>query len=366
MCAYFRLECTILFVWFIPSTWIYGFCIHSTYRTDDFHEKCFFIMFDTETANIFSSQIVFRPFSFIFFIETKTKSVETVLSEKKHLSASIEMLWMCVFVKQNRLINALTKSELILPAEKEDLFQFYGNFLQHPFLNTSDTSKKFVIGFYNYSPNVIITDDAKGQRYVSVSSPRRGKKMQTNHRSLYPNNRFDGIEYKLIQNILKNNWKIVHHIYNPSVSDPYKLIIGELVNRTIDAGLCSIWLNLWHYRRTELTTYYDQSCLTFLVPTPKSMYEMTLTYNTFSRTVGALTVFCFLLTALTLTLFGLMHESSGRTDIVFHLMELLSILTSHGSYCLRFTWPQRIVMVWWVTKLVLWLLFSFYFRHLCN
>lgn len=105
----------------------------------------------------------------------------------------------------------------------------------------------------------------------------------------------------------------------------------DLANDTADLA-CSIWLMLEYANEYDLSTFHSHECITFLVPKPKRLSEITAIYTTLSAQVWLVFGLCFFST-------GVLMWSSARIQTMERniyanfsrtFLELMNIATSHG------------------------------------
>lgn len=73
--------------------------------------------------------------------------------------------------------------------------------------------------------------------------------------------RFKGLEYWFINDVTRG-WDIQYNIHNHS----YTSLLESVKQHKNDLALCSIWLTDSNYDSFSLSSYFDQQCLTIMVP----------------------------------------------------------------------------------------------------
>lgn len=139
---------------------------NETFR--DNRESCIFITTDANIGELranFARRRFFRPFESIFLVSGGMNDEAHNLFSSSEIDNIYRSALNVYVVAKDSLINVLTGRALVLPADGQQLLNFYGDILQHPFLNTSDPSKQFTISLFNYSPFVIFFLDEAGQRF---------------------------------------------------------------------------------------------------------------------------------------------------------------------------------------------------------
>lgn len=144
--------------------------------------------------------------------------------------------------------------------------------------------------------------------------------------------RFDGVEYHLLKQVTKN-WKVKYILRDLSrtLISPWITMFEDLVNRTADIAMCSVWVTDYE-NRFDLATYHHHECATLLVPKPTKLSEITAIYTTLSGQVWLIFAFFFAAT-------GMLMWSSAKLDTVQTaayanfsrtFLEMINIATSHG------------------------------------
>lgn len=91
---------------------------------------------------------------------------------------------------------------------------------------------------------------------------------------MFDGTKYDGLEYQMLNEILKNfNVKYTFHD-RLNVSDTWEAVLQDVLKGRSDIGLCSQWLTIYMYELKTYTTPYSQICATFLVPKPTEISPM--------------------------------------------------------------------------------------------
>lgn len=136
------------------------------------------------------------------------------------------------------LRNVLTEETLNLTiSERQHAITYFGNYKNHPFLNSQYKKKVFRVSLFNCSPYVIYLSDEK----------------------------FDGLEYRILKEIVKN-WTIEHIKcdFSIKVPDPWGEVLGNVQTNVSDLAMCSVWLNVKSITYYDASNYVDFQCGTFL------------------------------------------------------------------------------------------------------
>lgn len=160
----------------------------------------------------------------------------------------------------------------------------------------------------------------------------------------------DGTEFRFVKDVTKN-WKKTYKFrdFSRTKVSPYSIIMNDLSNRSSDLAMCSIWLLTKYYQSYDLTTFYDQPCLTFLVPKPKKLNEATSIYTALSTNVWMMFLCFFLLSSLLLNFFSKMEKRLFRrhsqyTDFSSALLETINTVTSHSVHRFPSSGPVKILL----------------------
>ena len=151
--------------------------------------------------------------------------------------------------------------------------------------------------------------------------------------------RFDGIEYRLIQEVTKK-WKITHILRDKphTGKTSFETMMDDLANYTADLALCTVWLTGFEIRM-DTSTYYNRHCGTLLVPKPRHLSEITTIYRTLKLNVWLtfglclITTVVLLKTSATFGVTGSLHDDWGGT-----FLDVMNIATAHGVSSL---WKQQ-------------------------
>lgn len=148
----------------------------------------------------------------------------------------------------------------------------------------------------------------------------------------------DGTEFRFVHEVTKN-WKKIYEFrdFSRTKISPYVTIMKDLLNRSSDLSACSIWLVEKHYISYDMTTFYDQTCSTFLVPKPKKLNEATAIYTALSTSVWSLFLCFLLLSSILLNLISkiekaLFQRVSQYTEFSRATLETINIATSHSVH----------------------------------
>ncbi len=142
--------------------------------------------------------------------------------------------------------------------------------------------------------------------------------------------RFDGIEYNLVQEVIKN-WRIKHILRDESITGitPWVTMFDDLENHTADLAMCSIWVSV--FRDTyDVSSHYNHACFTLVVPKPKRLSEVTAIYTTFSGEVWfTFGLLCFA-TGILLWGSAMVGKRTVYVSLSRSFLETMNIATSHG------------------------------------
>lgn len=152
-------------------------------------------------------------------------------------------------------------------------------------------------------------------------------------KKLYSDFRFDGIEYHLVREVVKN-WKIKYILRDVSKTgiNPLITTFDDLKNDTADLALCSLWSVLGD--DYDISTYYNHECNTLMIPKPKRLSEMTAIYRTLSGYVWLTFGFFFFATGILLRVSGMVctyvKGIAYYADVSNAFLDVMKIATSHG------------------------------------
>lgn len=128
----------------------------------------------------------------------------------------------------------------------------------------------------------------------------------------------------------------------------WKGVIENLINGTVDIGLCSIWMSAVHYSKFDPSSYFDFQCTTLLVPKPVSINEATFIYYSLNAAVWTFFGIQFLGMGLLLTGFtkfgirlGIYRNLTGSRvyqSLSRSYLEIVNTVTGHSVYI----FPQHI------------------------
>lgn len=144
--------------------------------------------------------------------------------------------------------------------------------------------------------------------------------------------RFDGIEYRLVQEVIKN-WKVKYILRDESRTgvSPWITMFEDLKNQTADIAMCSIWISVFD-DKYDVSGYYNHECNTLLVPKPKRLSEITAIYKTLSGLVWLTFGLCFFTTGMLLwssAIIGI-AERTVFVNMSRTFLEVMNIATLHG------------------------------------
>lgn len=145
----------------------------------------------------------------------------------------------------------------------------------------------------------------------------------------------DGTEFRFVKEITKN-WNRTYKFrdFSRTKVPPYTLIVNDLLNKTSDLGMCSIWVLVKNYKRLDRTTFFEQHCLTILVPKPKKLNEATAIYRALGPITRHLLFICFCVSSILLNFFSKMEKrlyqrNSQYTEFSRAVLETINTATSH-------------------------------------
>lgn len=149
--------------------------------------------------------------------------------------------------------------------------------------------------------------------------------------------RFDGIEYRLVREVIKN-WNVTHILQDESKTgiSPWIKMFDDLENHQADLSMCSIWVSVFK-DQYDVSSYYNHACNTLIVPMPKRLSETTAIYTTFSGEVWITFGVLFLTTGLLLwasAMIGIVKRTA-YVHLSRSFLEIMNIATSHGVEILQ-------------------------------
>ncbi|GAB0090954.1 uncharacterized protein DMENIID0001_057390 [Sergentomyia squamirostris] len=200
--------------------------------------------------------------------------------------------------------------------------------LKHPLLNGRLYPREINITLFHCPPFVII-----------------------NHDNVTNETTYDGVEYNLIESITEGwNRGIVQRGFGDPKISPWTQIVKDVQSGEANVALCSPWLNIKHYRVTDLSQSYDQQCLTFLVPRPRIVTAASYIYLPFSGKVWFAYIACLIGIALILHYFVnrdfIRSNDLSSLEVVF--LEVINIATSHGATRFPRQVPIKILLTSWL------------------
>lgn len=143
---------------------------------------------------------------------------------------------------------------------------------------------------------------------------------------------FDGIEYRLVREVVKN-WNVTHILQDESKTgiSPWTKMFDDLENHKADLSMCSIWVSVFK-DQYDVSSYYNHACNTLIVPMPKRLSEITAIYTTFSYDVWLTFGVLFLATVLLLWASAMIGigERAVYVQLSRSFLEIMNIATSHG------------------------------------
>lgn len=145
--------------------------------------------------------------------------------------------------------------------------------------------------------------------------------------------RFDGIEYQLVREVVKN-WKIKFILRDELKTgiNPLTTMFDDLKNDTADIALCSLWSVLDD--SYDISTYYNHECNTLMIPKPQRLSEITAIYTTLSGYVWLSFGLFFFATGTLLRMTGMIcigvEKNTYYAKMSTAFVDVMSIATSHG------------------------------------
>lgn len=144
--------------------------------------------------------------------------------------------------------------------------------------------------------------------------------------------RFGGIEYRLVEEVIKN-WKARYILRDESKTgiSPWITMFDDMINRTADIALCSIWISAFD-DKYDVSEYYNHECSTLMVPKPTRLSEMTAIYKTMTAEVWVSFGFFFFATGILLWSIAIVGigERTAYVNISRAFLDIMNIATSHG------------------------------------
>lgn len=169
--------------------------------------------------------------------------------------------------------------------------------------------------------------------------------------------RLTGLEYKFVSEVTEH-WNVTYAFEDKKWVAAFDI----LSNRTSDMFMCSVWLTESHIKKFDLTHYFDQQCLTMMVPRQKHFNEVAALYAALEPEVWILFTVSFVVVVVLLTAisrFGhriKMYESHGLPyrDAIKSFTEITNLTTTHGVSSFPTQTPIKITITTW-------LIFSLFF-----
>lgn len=103
---------------------------------------------------------------------------------------------------------------------------------------------------------------------------------------------YDGVEHRIMKEIVKN-FPVEYVIY-PNVSNEvnlWKKVVADVSAKVSDIALCSHWLLPLLSEDIDVTYPYDQVCVTFLVPKPQMLPDITYFFQPLTVELWIFTIF---------------------------------------------------------------------------
>lgn len=127
----------------------------------------------------------------------------------------------------------------------------------------------------------------------------------------------------------------------------------DFIKNASDILLCSLWMNEINKENIEYSTFYDQQCVTFIVPKPKAVNPATYIYIALESQVWLnylvyMMVTGFLLTLLTVLGIKVNKDHWVSSNFVYlssSFTEVINIATSHGLKRFPLQKPLKILLM---------------------
>lgn len=138
---------------------------------------------------------------------------------------------------------------------------------------------------------------------------------------------------------MTKNWKKTYKFrdFSRTKVSPYSQVMQDLLNKTSDLAMCSVWILGKNYKTFDFTTFYEQHYTTFIVPKPRKRNEATAIYTALHPSVRWLLLLSFVLSCVLLNFISKMEKrlyqrSSQYTEFTRVVMETISAFTSHSVH----------------------------------
>lgn len=111
-------------------------------------------------------------------------------------------------------------------------------------------------------------------------------------------NTFTGTEYNMIKEVLKD-FELEYLFHEHTKENAYSFwneVVNEVSRGDSDIALCSLWQSAHIRRNVSLTYPHNQLCITFLVPKPKLLSEVSYVFQPFHLSLWLLVIAAVLIT----------------------------------------------------------------------
>lgn len=207
------------------------------------------------------------------------------------------------------LTNLATNQTLHTHSKNQKEFgKFFGTVEDHPLFNKSiNKEKPLRVGLFDCSP------------YVRVKDAK--KKI------------FDGLEYWFVEDVTRG-WNVEYNVYNKNWIN----VLNTVHEHENDMALCSIWLTERNHNSFSLSSYFDQQCLTMMVPRQKAINAAAVIYLSLKSSIWLYFGIAFVSIAFVLvgiTKIGIHYKMYEPKNLPFRtlsnaFLEVVNIMTSHG------------------------------------
>ena len=195
-----------------------------------------------------------------------------------------------------------------------------GNVIKNWRPDFSLTDRKFKIAVFNCTP------------YVRISS--NGTVL-------------GGVEVKIIKHVTRDFR--IEYVVHPNKFSSYKTTLLEVQNKFSDLSGCSKWLQYVDVSRSDMTTTYFQTCITFLVPKPNLLPDVTFIFQPIGYQLWLVNPVCMACVSVLLTLMARARNVGDHswTSISSNALRVWSLTTLNGTPGFPKTARLRLVVTAW-------------------
>lgn len=260
----------------------------------------------------------FRPFTNIFLVIPKSMMIPIIhIQRAVHHGYNLYAMRNSFFNRSMPFFNlnyrdlknlATNQTISTKTRNKNKIAKFFGTIEDHPLFNKSfGKVSPFRVGLFECSPYVRVRDAEKKI--------------------------FDGLEYWFLEDVTRG-WNVQYNVYNKNWSH----VLKTIRKHKNDMALCSIWLTEYNYNSYSLTTYFDQQCLTMMVPRQKPINAAAVIYLSLKSNIWLYFGIAFVSIAFVLvgiTKMEIYFEFYNSKNLPFRtlsdaFLEVVNIMTSHG------------------------------------